>query len=163
MLKSIDKIIKKRTLEPWNSEPPNPFLPTDWEKNLKLIWPIFISIIWAGSTGVVIFCSLLPRVEFPVDFWNADKLYHLIAYCWLSILPLVGYSERKFAMKASLSMIFLGIFLETGQLYVPGRTFSVVDISMNTLGVILGAHGGERLRCLFLTHGNFRLFKNIQQ
>jgi len=127
------------------------------------MWPTFISIIWAVSAGVVIFYSLVPRVEFPVDFWQADKFYHLIAYCWLSILPLVGYSERKFALKASLSMILLGILLETGQLYVPGRTFSVADITMNTLGVILGIFGGDRLRRSFLTHGGFRLFKNIKQ
>jgi len=127
------------------------------------MWPIFISIIWAVSAGVVIFCSLVPRVEFPVDFWNADKLYHLIAYCWLSILPLVGYSKRKFAFKASLSMILLGILLETGQLYVPGRTFSAADISMNTLGVILGIYGGDQLRRSFLTHGSFRPFKNVKQ
>lgn len=127
------------------------------------MWPIFISIIWAVSAGVVIFCSLVPRVEFPVDFWQADKFYHLIAYCWLSILPLVGYSERKIALKASLSMIILGILLEIGQLYVPGRTFSVADISMNTLGVILGIFGGDYLRRYLLTHGSFRLFKNIKQ
>ena len=127
------------------------------------MWPIFISIIWAVSVCTVIFFSLVPRVEFPVDFWNADKIYHLVAYCWLSVLPLAGYSERKFALKASLSMILLGILLETGQLYVPGRTFSVADISMNTLGVILGIFCGDRLRRSFLTHGSFRLFKNIKQ
>jgi len=90
-------------------------------------------------------------------------LYHLIAYCWLSILPLVGYSERKFALKGSLSMILLGILLETAQLYVPGRTLSVADISMNTLGVILGIFGGDRLRHTFLINGNFHLFQNINQ
>ncbi|MBU0544454.1 MAG: VanZ family protein [Proteobacteria bacterium] len=127
------------------------------------MWPIFISIIWAVSAGVVIFCSLVPRVEFPVDFWQADKVYHLIAYCWLSILPLVGYSERKIALKASLSMIILGILLEIGQLYVPGRTLSVADISMNTLGVILGIFAGDHLRRSYLIHGSFRLFKNIKQ
>jgi VanZ family protein len=60
-------------------------------------------------------------------------------------------------------MILLGILLETGQLYVPGRTFSVADISMNTLGVILGIICGNRLRLFFLTHGSFCLFKNIKQ
>jgi len=60
-------------------------------------------------------------------------------------------------------MILLGILLEIGQLYVPGRTFSVADISMNTLGVILGIFGGDHLRRSFLTHGSFRLFKNVKQ
>lgn len=127
------------------------------------MWPILISIIWAVSVCFVIYFSLVPKVEFPVDFWNADKLYHLIAYCWLSILPMVGYSERNFALKASLSMILLGILLETAQFYIPGRTFSVADIIMNTLGVILGIYAGRFLGPFFPAHGRFRPFKNIRQ
>jgi VanZ family protein len=109
---------------------------------------ILILIIWAGSVCTVIFLSLVPKVEFPVDFWNADKLYHLIAYCWLSILPLAGYSERKTALKLSVSMIFLGILLEIAQFYIPGRTFSVADIIMNTIGVILGVFIGKRIEVI---------------
>jgi VanZ family protein len=112
------------------------------------MWPILISIIWAVSVCSVIFLSLVPKVEFPVEFWNADKLYHFIAYCWLSILPIVGYSDRKFALKASLSMILLGILLETAQFYIPGRTFSVADIIMNTFGVIVGVFIGNRVEVI---------------
>ncbi|MBA3035963.1 MAG: hypothetical protein FP814_05655 [Desulfobacterium sp.] len=105
-----------------------------------------ISVVWISSIGVVIYYSLVPRVEFPVDFWQADKLYHFISYSWLSALPMVAYSDRKISLTASLSMILLGVLLEILQMFVPGRTFSVADIMMNTLGVVLGIYSGGYLR-----------------
>ena len=35
-----------------------------------------ILFLWFVSIFIVVFYSLIPRMEFPVDFWNADKLYH---------------------------------------------------------------------------------------
>jgi glycopeptide antibiotics resistance protein len=120
------------------------------------LWSKFISVIWIGSICIVSFYSLIPRVEFPIDFWQADKVYHFIAYSWLAILPMIGYKKRRFAAAASFSMILLGISLEIGQLYVPGRLFSLADIAMNTAGVILGffcgdysRHNAETLRNIF--------------
>jgi VanZ family protein len=109
-------------------------------------WSRLISIIWVASICVVTYASLVPRIEFPVDFWQADKFYHVIAYCWLSVLPIIGYSKRKLAITGSLSMIILGILLEIGQMYIPGRTFSMGDITANTLGVILGIFCGDYIR-----------------
>jgi VanZ family protein len=93
---------------------------------------------WIISILLVSYYSLTPRLEFPVDFWNADKVYHLLAYGWLAILPIFGYATKKRALIASVSMIFLGIGLEIGQFFVPGRTFSFLDILANSLGVFIG-------------------------
>ena len=101
---------------------------------------------WIISILLVSYYSLTPRLEFPVDFWNADKVYHLLAYGWLAILPIFGYSTKKRAMIASISMIFLGIGLEIGQIYVPGRTFSFLDILANSLGVFIGMGFGLYLQ-----------------
>ncbi len=106
----------------------------------------FISVIWIISISMVVYCSLVPRVELPVDFWQADKLYHFISYGWLSVLPMIGYSGRKFALTSSFTMILLGVLIEMAQWYVPGRTFSVADIIANTLGVFLGIYSGSSLK-----------------
>lgn len=113
------------------------------------LWSTSITVIWVGSICFVSYYSLVPRVEFPVDFWEADKFYHLIAYAWLAVLPTIGFSKKKLAVTAALSMIVLGILLEIGQRYVPGRTFSVADMAANTLGVFLGIFIGK--------YGNRRL------
>lgn len=101
-------------------------------------WSRPILFLWGASIGAVIFLSLLPRVDLPVDFWNADKLYHCAAYSWLALLPVIGFADRRTALTAAFSMIILGLLLETGQYFIPGRMFSVPDILANTLGVILG-------------------------
>jgi len=109
-------------------------------------WSRPILILWGVSIGAVVFLSLVPRVELPVDFWNADKLYHCAAYGWLALLPVIGFADRRTALYAALSAILLGILLEVGQYFVPGRMFSVPDILANMLGVILGIFLGRFIR-----------------
>lgn len=106
-------------------------------------WSRPILILWGVSICAVVFLSLVPRVELPVDFWNADKLYHCAAYGWLALLPVMGFADRRTALYAALSAILLGMLLEVGQYFVPGRMFSVPDILANMLGVILGIFLGR--------------------
>ena len=109
-------------------------------------WSRPILILWGVSICAVVFLSLVPRVELPVDFWNADKLYHCAAYGWLALLPVMGFADRRTALYAALSAILLGMLLEVGQYFVPGRMFSVPDILANMLGVILGIFLGRFIR-----------------
>lgn len=105
-----------------------------------------ILFLWGASICAVIFLSLFPRVELPVDFWNADKLYHCAAYGWLALLPMMGFADQRRASSVALSMIILGLLLEVGQYFIPGRMFSLLDIIANALGVILGIFLGNYLR-----------------
>lgn len=109
-------------------------------------WSRIVLPLWGISICVIIFYSLKPQVEFPIDFWNADMLYHCAAYGWLAVLTMIGFANRRVALPAALSMIILGVLLEIGQYYIPGRTFSLLDITANGLGVILGTFLGNYLR-----------------
>lgn len=109
-------------------------------------WPPIILLFWGVSICIVTGYSLIPKIDFPVDFWNADKLYHLAAYGWLAVLPMTGFAVRRTAVLAALSMIILGVLLETAQYYIPGRLFSFLDIISNTAGVFLGIILGNYLR-----------------
>jgi len=97
-----------------------------------------ILVVWILSVAGIIFVSLLPHVELPVDFWNADKLYHMFAYAWLGALPLFAFTRRGHARMAAFSMIVLGVLLEWAQSYVPGRSASLADATANTIGVFAG-------------------------
>jgi len=108
-------------------------------------WSRPILFLWGVSICAVILLSLVPRVELPVDFWNADKVYHFAAYAWLALLPVIGFADRRTALCAAFTMIILGALLEAVQYFVPGRMFSVLDILANTLGVILGIVLGRRI------------------
>lgn len=109
-------------------------------------WSQIAFLLWCISICIVIYLSLIPQVEFPVDFWNADKVYHCAAYAWLAMLSMMSFPHRRFALSAALSMILLGVMLEIGQYYIPGRSFSFLDITANSLGVILGLFSGHYLK-----------------
>jgi hypothetical protein len=97
-----------------------------------------VILSWIASIGLVSYLSLTPQLEFPLDFRWSDKVYHLAAYAWLSSLPLVGFTGLKRALTGALCMIPLGIVLECGQAFVPGRFFSGRDMMANLFGSILG-------------------------
>ncbi|HKI47731.1 MAG TPA: VanZ family protein [Desulfobacteria bacterium] len=109
----------------------------------------WILILWIVSVAMVIYLSLTPRIDFPYDFDNADKVYHMLAYLWVAALPFFAFLSPKAALAGTLSMVPLGACLEIAQYYVPGRSFSLADMAANCLGVILGiwlAAWAKRLR-----------------
>ena len=105
----------------------------------------FAFALWVMSVAVVCYLSLIPRVEFPVDFEGADLMYHSLAYLWLSFLPSFGFQRMKAGLVCALLMVPLGIALEFAQILVPGRLFSLTDMGANTFGVFLGMVFGRYL------------------
>ncbi len=95
-------------------------------------------VIWVISISLVSYLSLMPRLDLPQTFSGADKIAHFLAYFWLSAVPFFGFSDIRRALKAALWMIGLGIGLEFGQLWVPGRQLSFFDMLANSAGVMVG-------------------------
>jgi len=121
----------------------------------------FLSALWIISIAGVILGSLEPRMELPVGFWNADKLLHCVAYLWLALLSTLIYEGPQKRFLSSIALVFLGISLEIGQMYVPGRMFSLADIGANTTGVFLGFSTGKR--CYDKFWQLFSLEKSVSQ
>jgi VanZ family protein len=97
-----------------------------------------ILLLWIASVAMVVYLSLSPGIEFPYDFNHADKVYHILAYLWLSALPFFAFLTPKAALAGTLGMIPLGIGLELAQHCVPGRSLSLGDMAANCLGVMMG-------------------------
>jgi VanZ family protein len=104
-----------------------------------------VVFVWLLSIGLVSFLSLTPRVEFPVEFRSADLVYHFLAYLWLSTLPFFGIRSFGIGSVCALMLVPLGVSLEFLQTLVPGRCFSVADMTANTTGVIFGILLGRYL------------------
>jgi hypothetical protein len=117
--------------------------------NTQLFSSIFL-VLWVVSMGVVSYLSLAPRVAFPIDFRLADLFYHFCAYLWLSLLPCISFHSIQSAFISALFMVLLGIGLEFGQYFIPGRVFSIMDIASNSSGVIIGTACGLYLRSLIM-------------
>jgi hypothetical protein len=118
--------------------------------------PKLVIIVWITSVGTVIYLSLIPGITLSIQFWNADKFQHLIAYLWLGILPLLGFTITRHALWAVVSVLLLGIALEAAQILISGRMFSPIDMFANLAGTLGGMYLGHRLRRPFLSTAGSR-------
>ena len=100
---------------------------------------------WCLSVAGASYLSLLPGVELPGNFWNADKLYHMLAYAWLGGLPVWCIANPARGRAVAYAMIPLGALLEWGQSFVPGRDASMGDAVANAVGVFVGIWLSESL------------------
>ena len=115
-------------------------------------WRALILVLWAVLICCVVIGSLLPAVS-PVmiaigrlHIW--DKLQHFGAYLALSFLPVIGFKDRREGLMAGLSMFLLGILMEAGQHFSPGRSPELGDVIANGAGVSCGALLGLPFRTL---------------
>jgi VanZ family protein len=100
-------------------------------------------VFWAALTCCVVIGSLLPAAS-PVmvavgRLLINDKVMHFCAYLTLSLLPVIGFGDRRRGLMAGLSMFLLGILMEAGQYFSPGRAVELGDVIANGAGVSCGA------------------------
>ena len=109
------------------------------------------------SLGAVLMCcvvvgSLLPAAS-PLmvavgRLHISDKVLHFSAYVALSLLPVVGCRDRRRGLIAGLSMFILGLLLEDGQHFSPGRAVEFGDVIANGAGVSCGVLLAPPIRML---------------
>jgi VanZ family protein len=81
--------------------------------------------------------SLAPGEALP-DTGVSDKLEHFAAYGVLSLMGMYAYPDKSRLWWVITGLVLYGISLETLQILVPSRFFSIGDIIANTLGVLSG-------------------------
>jgi VanZ family protein len=108
--------------------------------------------LWAVLICCVVIGSLLPAASpLMVDTGRLhinDKVMHFGAYLALSLLPVIGFRDRRRGIVASLSMFLLGVLMEAGQHFSPGRAVELGDVIANGAGVSCGALLGLPMRAL---------------
>jgi VanZ family protein len=102
-------------------------------------------MVWAALVVLVVIGSLLPAASAPMEMIAAlhinDKVQHVIAYLSLAFLPALHEPRRRLAYIA-IGLVALGVLLEFGQLWSPGRSFEIGDMLADAAGVIAGASIG---------------------
>ena len=85
--------------------------------------------------------STLPKI-LPVH--HIDKVYHVIAYFFIGLSCVFAITVRKKIinkvgfLEAWFITSLYGFSDEIHQLFVPGRTFSFLDVFADMLGAVLG-------------------------
>ena len=84
---------------------------------------------------------LLPGSSLPMQLLSgvSDKLLHFLAYVVLGFLPVLWAERWRTAITVLLSMAALGLALECGQTFVPGRGFELADLAADDAGILSGA------------------------
>ena len=113
---------------------------------------VLILSLWGVLICCVVVGSLLPAAS-PVmvavgRLHINDKVQHFCAYLALSILPVIGFRDRRRGLIAGLSMFLLGVLMEAGQHFSPGRAVELGDVIANGAGVSCGALLGLPFRTL---------------
>ena len=98
-----------------------------------------ILAFWAVLVCCVVIGSLSPAASaLMVDIGRLhinDKVMHFCAYLALSFLPVIGFQDRRRGIVAGLSMFLLGVLMEAGQHFSPGRAVDLGDVIANGAGV----------------------------
>lgn len=100
-----------------------------------LSWrPLWLTIGWAIVVAVIAL-SLWPRLP-RVDVDQFDKIGHFTAYFvmmgWFGFLYL-----RESHKWIALALVALGVTLEVAQYFSGYRAFELMDIGVNTIGVLI--------------------------
>jgi len=105
------------------------------------------AVLYAVALTIV---SLLPSGRDTLGGWDShltptiQNVLHVPAYTGLLVLVCLAFKSPPGASLTRLFVIALlcggfGVVLEIAQLFVPGRTGSVIDILLNLTGIALGA------------------------
>ena len=114
----------------------------------KFLHYVSLKRIWLAVLMSVILASIIPRFSPPGEGIGLDKVFHFLAYAFLSYFPVVGFKKRQQAFTIAVSMSPLGVILEYIQRNISGRQFSPEDMIANNAGVILGLFLGCIVRIL---------------
>ena len=87
---------------------------------------------------LVVYLSLTRNPPALLTFDNADKFEHVLAYATLSFWFCQIYLSARLGVVISTALIWLGVLLEYMQGWTGYRTFDVLDMAADGIGVLLG-------------------------
>lgn len=85
---------------------------------------VFLALAWMCLGGETLLAAPTPFASF---------LVHLILFFFLGSVSYIGWAEA--ATRVAIVMFVLAIAFEFAQLFIPGRTFSMMDLVGNLIGV----------------------------
>ena len=97
----------------------------------RRLWKLFFWCLWFSATVLM----LLPSNELPqVDM--SDKTQHCLAFFALMALAWLGYRQQRTTFQLAMLLVLYGIAIECLQFFIPSRSFSVLDMVADSLGVL---------------------------
>lgn len=107
----------------------------------RLLWTWLPVVAWAA---VIFALSSIPGLGTGLGFWDfvLRKIAHVVEFAILGALLARALPE----LHAFIAGVGYAAFDEIHQHFVPGRTGTVQDVAIDTVGVLLGILAWRRLR-----------------
>ena len=104
--------------------------------HILILLLIILSLYPGNILGFLLYGDLRLQPQFTKDFLYISS-QHLYVYFLISTLGFFSYlRDRKFKLVV-IYLFFLSIILEVAHLIIPERSFQIVDLSGNILGVLI--------------------------
>ena len=118
-------------------------MPMSLSQNRKFYFYFFCSVIWFL---VIIYLTIFYKSNSNdiIDFPYSDKLVHFSLFFIQSTFITKTYISRnlnskKLMTKIILYFLFFCFFVEFVQIYLPYRSFEILDLTSNIIGFLSGA------------------------
>jgi len=105
-------------------------------------------LIWTIAASIALAFALKPEA-LELGFEGSDKILHMLAFMFLTILPVVGLEKIRSVAIGIVLIFAIGIGVELAQLYIPSRYADVTDAIFNLIGVLVGTMIGLSLRSTY--------------
>lgn len=99
-------------------------------------WRLFCHTQFLALLTLFLYLGLTPSPEKSVPMFN-DKLMHFSGYFVAALSISFAHPTRPLWLRAIFLIVF-SIAIEIGQHFMPPRSFDVLDIVANSMGVITG-------------------------
>ena len=101
-------------------------------KNIILLFRLSLFV-------ALILCTYLTTTstDYSLAHKISDKLSHALAFLGLSLLADFSFPVSKFSWQKICPLFFYGIMIECIQYFLPYRSFSLLDIFADTLGIVI--------------------------
>ena len=137
--------LNRSMLRAQNKPTPRFGLPPETRRALILaFWAVLICCVVIGSLSPAASPVMVDIGRLHIN----DKVLHFCAYLALSLLPVIGFRDRRRGLMVGLSMFLLGILMEAGQHFSPGRSVELGDVIANGAAVSCGTLLGLTIRTL---------------
>ncbi len=113
------------------------------EARFRPRWRALLALLAA----VAAWFAFRPLGGSPIEFENADKFDHALAFCSMALAGTFSWAAgvRRGASVAA-GLLAYGGFIELVQTQVPGRTGSWADLATDAVGITIGLLVAEGLR-----------------
>ena len=99
---------------------------------LQSLWRILF-VVAIVAVGIL---TLLPKAPLPIQ--ANDKLQHGLAFAGLMMLLGLAWASGPRLWLGAISLVAYGAAIELAQMKVPGRQGELLDLTADSIGIIVG-------------------------